>query len=281
MKSRLDCFPCCFAQVFRTGMIATDDQQTVKHLLDEVGDSMKELPLGSSPPEILKLMYEKIRDITGNFDPYKEIKQKSTENALKMYPYLKKIVAESEDRLFTAVKLAIAGNVIDMGIGKVFDVEHELDKAVKGQLAICDYEKFKGYLNKAEWVLYLGDNAGESVLDRVLIEELGKPVVFVVRGTPIINDVIYEDAVQAGIDKVTDIITSGTSSPGTLLDDCTDEFKEIYYNADMIISKGQGNYEALSTENAPIFFLLKAKCHVIAEDIGVNEGDIILKGPES
>ena len=126
--------------------------------------------------------------------------------------------------------------------------------------------------------MYIGDNAGECVFDRILIEEMKKPVIYVVRDMPIINDATYEDAVQAGIDKVATILSSGTDAPGTILKTCSAEFKNVYKNSKLIISKGQGNYEALSNERRPIFFLLKAKCDVIADDIGISKGDILLKG---
>ena len=150
--------------------------------------------------------------------------------------------------------------------------------SIKKYFAVCDYGKFKKYLDKAKEILYNGDNAGESVFDKILIEEMKKPVTYVVRGAPVINDATYEDAVKAGIDKVATIVSSGTNAPGTLLKTCNAKFKKVYNISKFIISKGQGNYEALSKEKRPIFFLLKVKCHVIDSDINVNEDDIILKG---
>ncbi|MCD6129607.1 MAG: DUF89 family protein, partial [Deltaproteobacteria bacterium] len=216
--------------------------------------------------------------ITGEFDPYKEIKKESTEKGLALYPSLKDEVEKSNDKLLTAIRIAIAGNVIDFGVNRNFNIEEEIDTVLKKDFAIFDYDKFKDYLDKSDEILYIGDNAGESVFDRILIEVMKKPVIYVVREMPVINDVTYEDAVQAGIDKVATILSSGTSAPGTVLETCNEEFKEIYRNSKFVIGKGQGNYEGLSDEKHLIFFLLKAKCWVIADDIGVNEGDIVLKG---
>jgi uncharacterized protein with ATP-grasp and redox domains len=168
--------------------------------------------------------------------------------------------------------------VIDLGVNKKFDIEEEIDVVLEKDFAIFDYEKFKHYLDKTDKILYIGDNAGESVFDRILIEEIKKPVIYVVREIPVINDVTREDAIQAGIDKVAPILSSGTSAPGTVLETCSSEFIELYRKSKFIISKGQGNYEGLSEEKGLIFFLLKAKCWVIADDIGVKEGDIVLKG---
>ena len=261
--------------------MATDDEKEIKALLDEVGMMLRDIPPESTPPETAQLIQRKIRETIGNSDPYKDIKDQNTENSLKLYPALKKEVEKSSDRLLTAIRIAIAGNVIDMGPNKSFDIEKELEEILVKDFAICDYGEFKCYLDRANEVLYIGDNAGESVFDRILIEEIRKPVIYAVRGAPVINDVTYEDAVNAGIDEVAAILSSGTDAPGAVLKTCNAEFLGLYGKSSFIISKGQGNYEALSEENRPIFFLLKAKCNVIADDIGVAEGDIVLKGPKN
>jgi len=280
MKTYLDCFPCFLNQALRAGRIATDDDKKIKRLLDEVGMMLRDIPLESTPPESGRLLYRKVSEITGNLDPYKKIKSESTKKALSLYPSLKSQIERSKDRLLTAIRIAIAGNVIDFGANWNFDIENEIDEVLEKDFAICDYNRFKDCLNETSEILYIGDNAGECVFDRILIEEMKKPVKYIVRDIPIINDATYEDAVQAGIDKVATILSSGTDAPGTILKTCSSKFKELYNNSKFIISKGQGNYEALSNERRPIFFLLKTKCHVIANDIGINEGDIILKGTE-
>jgi len=298
MRTYLDCFPCFMEQALRAGRIATNDEKKIKRLLDEVGRMLSSIPLESTPPESGKVIYQKVSEITGIPDPYKKIKRESTEKALTLYPSLKDEVKKGKDPLLTAIRIAIAGNVIDFGANSNFNIEQEIyeilrkdfaicdyekfraQEALRKDFAICDYEKFKAELNESNEILYIGDNAGECVFDRVLIEEMKKPVTYVVRDVPIINDATYEDAIQAGIDKVATIISSGTDAPGTILRTCNADFKKIYDNAKFIISKGQGNYEALSNERRPIFFLLKVKCHVIANDIGVEKGDIILKNSE-
>jgi uncharacterized protein with ATP-grasp and redox domains len=276
MKTYLDCLPCFLDQALRAGRIATNDE--IKRILDEVGMMLRDIPLESTPPETGRLIYQKIREITGTFDPYKEIKRESTRRALRLYPSLKKRVEKSNDKLLTAIRVAIAGNVIDFGANRSFNVEQEIREVIKKEFAILDYDKFKADLREAKEVLYVADNAGECVVDRVLIEELKKPVIYVVRDVPVINDATYEDAVHAGMDQVATILSSGTDAPGTILETCSEEFKRIYNNSKFVISKGQGNYEALSNENRPIFFLLKTKCDVIANHLGVHKDDIILKG---
>ena len=235
MRSYLDCIPCFFHQALRIGRTATDDEKEIKKLLDELGIMLKDIPLESTPPETARLIQKKIRESIGNPDPYKGIKNRSTEEALKLYPVLKEEVEKSDDKLLTAIRIAIAGNVIDMGPNKSFNIEEELDEILRKDFAVCDYDRFRHFLGKTDEILYIGDNAGESVFDMVLIEEMKKPVTYVVRGMPVINDVTYEDAIQAGIDTIATILSSGTDAPGTVLKTCSAEFREAYENSSFII----------------------------------------------
>ena len=276
MKTFLDCLPCFMDQALRAGRIATTDEKKIKTLMDSVGDMIKDIPMQNTPPETGEIIYRKIREITGLNDPYYEIKQSSIQEALSLYPELKKIIETSENSLLTAIRISIAGNVIDFGINREINLVKDIRRILKQPFAIFHFDEFIKQLEQAKSVLYLGDNAGESVFDRLLIEELGKPVTYVVRDIPVINDVTYKDAVDSGIDKVAEIISSGTTAPGIILKLCNDEFLELFYKSDMIISKGQGNYEGLSNVEKPVFFLLKAKCPVIAKDLNVKENDIVL-----
>ena len=281
MKTYLDCLPCFMNQALRAGRIASNDKRKIKKLLDEIGMLIHEIPMKNTPPETGALIYKKVSEITGNNDPYKKIKEKNIEHALHLYPELKQKVKESDDSLLTAIRLAIAGNVIDLGVGKEFDIVKDVETILHQEFAIFDYELFKQELKNAKEILYIGDNSGEAVFDKILIEQLGKPVIFAVREIPVINDITLKEAKQIGIDKIAKVISSGTIAPGTILNFCNDKFLKNFNNADMIISKGQGNYEGLSNVNRSIFFLLKAKCPVIARNIGVEENDIILKGKKN
>lgn len=277
MKTYLDCYPCFMNQALRTGRVATNDEAKIKRLLDSIGAELKNIPLESTPPETGDMIYRKVREITGVFDPYKKIKESHILEALSIYPELEKIIARADNKLLTAIKLAIAGNVIDLGVNKEFNIKKDVMRILKQDFAISHFELFVNQLKKAESILYLGDNAGESVFDKILIENLGKPVTYVVRETPVINDVTFQDAINSGLDEVAEIISSGSSAPGTILNLCSEAFLERFYNAGMIISKGQGNYEGLSKVDRPVFFLLKAKCKIIANDLHVQENDIVLK----
>ncbi|MFH0753575.1 MAG: ARMT1-like domain-containing protein [Candidatus Omnitrophota bacterium] len=183
-----------------------------------------------------------------------------------------------------AVELAIAGNVIDYAAKNNLNVEKEIQEILAGsfspeQKRVFEYELFRKELAEAKTILYLADNAGEIVFDRVLIEEICavREVTVAVRYKPILNDAVMEDAVFCGIDKIAHVISSGVDSPGTVLDYCSDEFLKIFKRADMVISKGQGNYEALSEAHRKIYFLFKVKCPVIANHSGARMGDIVLK----
>jgi len=278
VKTYLDCIPCFFDQALRAGRIATEDEEQIKHLLNELGMMLENISLESTPPETGRLIYQMVKKITGNSDPFKKLKSESTQQALALYPSLKKIIDESSDSLLTAIRIAITGNVIDYGANASFDINLAIERVLKKSFAICDYTAFKNNLARAKQVLYIGDNAGETVFDRLLIEQMDKPVIYVVRETPVINDATIDDAIQAGIDKIAKIVSSGTDAPGTILSTCSSEFKQMLDRSEFTIAKGQGNYEGLSNENHSIFFLLMVKCEIIADDIGVNNGDILLSG---
>lgn len=290
MRTYLDCIPCFYRQALDAARITGADEFIQKKIIDELSQLIPNFSLETVPPEMGRAIYSLVGKISGVKDPYKEIKGNSNKFSLKLYPKLKKEINISEDRLLAAVKLSIIGNIIDYGAKNSLNVVEEIDHLFQGNFMITNknssttfkYNLFKESLNKVNTIIYLADNAGEVVFDRLLIEELveelGKQVIYVVRGKPIINDALIEDAIFCGINKVAKITSSGSDAPGTLLKYCSPEFIKLYQNAELIISKGQGNYEALSEENRPIFFLFKAKCPIIAEDVDCNVGDMVLVG---
>jgi len=277
MKAYLDCIPCFMQQALRAGRIATSDQKKIKQILDKTGEMVKSISMQDTPAEIGMHVYRIVRDVTGVNDPYKDIKKQHIKEANSIYAELEKWVEMSDDKLLTAIKIAIAGNVIDMGVNKSFNIIKDIKKTLHQDFGILDYEGFKKQLSKSKSILYIGDNAGESVFDKILIKALKKPVIYAVRSIPIINDVTMEDAIDSGLDKVSELLDSGSEAPGLILSQCSPKFLEIFNNAGLVISKGQGNYEGLSNCNRQVFFLLKAKCAVIAGDLNVQVGDLILK----
>jgi damage-control phosphatase, subfamily I len=258
-----------------------------KWILDEFAKMLPDISLESSPPEIARLGYRLLRNISPKGDPYREIKQKSNQMALGLLGKLKSKVAHSKKRLLTALELAIAGNIIDFGVKNNLNVKGELTKILKQESksirkrSIFHYAEFKRVLKRAKNILYLGDNAGEVAFDRVLIEEIKriypeKNISYAVKDRPIINDALIEDAKFCGIDKFASIVSNGTDAPGTILFLCSKEFNDIYKKSDMIISKGQGNFESLSENTKPVFYLFMVKCPVVARETSCAMGNIVL-----
>lgn len=286
MKTYLDCIPCFFKQALDAARLAGATELEQKKILDALSKEVLNFKLDFCPPQMGRILYGLVGKITGKRDPFKEIKRKSNEFALALYPRLKKKVERSKDKLLTAVELAIAGNIIDYGVKNSLNIAQEIkkifaeeDKVIRREgKAIFAYSSFKKALRQAKEILYLGDNAGEVVFDRILIEQMqDKKIIYAVRDRPIINDCLMEDALFCGIDKYAQIISSGSDAPGTVLSRCRPKFRRIYREAELIISKGQGNFEALAGQRRPIFFLFKAKCPVVARHLKCKLGDIILK----
>ncbi|MEA1893647.1 MAG: ARMT1-like domain-containing protein [Euryarchaeota archaeon] len=277
MKAHLECIPCLLKQSLNATKVVTDDQAVQEKVLRSVMKVLIDTPVDYVPPEIARTTYSIVDDITGCDDPYKNLKMEYNQIGMRMYPYLKDIVDKSDDRLFTAVKIAIAGNIIDFGADIQFDVKETIKDVLTKEFAINDYPLFVESLEDSESILYLADNAGEVAFDRILIEEIidYTDVVYAVKNKPIINDATIDDALFCGIDSIAEIVTTA-DTPGTILERCDPEFVSIFRSADVIISKGQGNYETLSEEAGNIFFLLLAKCPVIAADLGVEIRDAVL-----
>ena len=280
MKTYLDCFPCFMRQALFAARISTNDVRLQREVLNRVAEELTRFPLDATPVEMGEKIHAIVKEITGNKDPYKEEKRKYNEIAMNMLPRLREIVSKSSDRLLSAIRIAIAGNIIDFGSLTDFNIEDSLEHALSVDFAIFDYDEFRSLLNTAHEVMYIGDNAGEICFDRVLVEELnrmGKKVYFITREEPVINDITLEDARFCKLHEIAEVMSSGSTAPGTIIKHTKKEFRDLFNSVPMIIAKGQGNYETLSGEKRPIFFLLKVKCPVVARDIGANNMDIVLK----
>jgi len=282
MKTYLDCFPCIVRQALESARMATNNEILQREILNSVFKELPKVPQTVTPPEIAVTVHRIIKKVSGNKDPYKKVKEKFNKKALQLYSDLKQKINKSDNHLLTAAKLAIAGNIIDFGAGgSNFDLNQNIKEVLSSNLAIDHFNKFKDDILSSSSVLYIGDNAGEIVFDRILIEEIKKyseaDIFFVVRGEPILNDATIEDAKFVGIDKVAEVISDGYDAPAILLSNSSKELKKAFDSADMVIAKGQGNYETLNEVKGNIYFLLKAKCLVLAKDIKSNLGDNILK----
>ena len=280
MKAELACLPCLVRQATEVVVLTTDDYVMQKKILRRCLAYMSEADLDRSPPEIAQGINTIVSSMTGISDPYKESKAAHTEKALQLIPEMEKIISESKDPFIAGLRLAIAGNIIDLGvIGSVSDenIKYTLVEAMNEPLSGTDPEQFRREVFDAGKILYLADNAGETVFDRVFISQLPRGKVTVaVRGAPAINDAILRDAVDAGLDLVAKIVENGSGAPATVLRDCSPEFREIFRQADLIISKGQGNYESLSSVKANIYFLFRVKCDLVKEHTGFPVGSLVL-----
>jgi uncharacterized protein with ATP-grasp and redox domains len=232
-----------------------------------------------TPPEATQFAHKVIHRMTGIKDLYKEPKRQNNLEALALYPYLKKLVRKARDPLLMAIRLAIAGNIIDYGALAEFDIKRTIKDVLEQKLAVSDYQRFRNDLKQAKLLLYVGDNAGEIVFDKVLIEELVKQVevVFAVKSRPVLNDVLMADAKMVGLNKVVRVIESGSDHAGTTVSKGTRQFKKLFKQADLVIAKGQGNFETMDQEKQNIYFLLKMKCPCLAKATGYEAGDIILE----
>ena len=207
---------------------------------------------GLIAPEVARKNQHQIKELLGIEDPYKDIKIRSNQYLLDKYPYFRDLIKNSKDPFDTALRLAIAGNIIDYAANPDFDLEGTIDKVLKEDFAINHSAELKKKLKTANTVLYLGDNAGEIVMDKLFLEHLELPnVYYAVRNAPVINDVTLEDARQTGIDKHATVISNGYDAPSTILSRVSKEFMEIYTKADVVISKGQGNLEETIKREKP------------------------------
>jgi len=281
MRTYFDCIPCFVRQALDSVRLTTDDENTIEQVMREVLCLACKMDLRQSPPAMAQKIHRTIRKLTGVQDPYRQAKQRFNKLALKMYPELKERVETSAEPFETAVRLAIAGNIIDLGVKTGLtesQVKENITKSLTDPLDMEALEEFRKATTQAKDILYLGDNAGEIVFDRLLIEQLPcKNITFVVKAKPIINDATMEDAKTTGLTEVVNVIDNSSDAPGTILEACSEVFRRRFDKADLVISKGQGNYETLSNVNKNIFFILRAKCPVIARHLGCEIGSLVLQ----
>jgi len=277
MKTYLDCYPCFLRQALEAARMAGAGERQQKAVLDRVLDVLGQIEPSSTPPEIGDRVHRIVRQEVSNSDPYRAAKEAGTRQALALYPRLKSLLAEANDPLEVGVRLSIAGNIIDLAAFGEYDLWSTVERVLAQPFAINDGVALREALSGAGQVLYLADNAGEAVFDRVLIKALDMPVIYAVKGGPILNDATREDALAAGVDQVAEVTSTGSDAPGTILDRCSEKFRRLYDEARLVIAKGQANYETLSEEGTKVFFLLQAKCPVIARDVGVPVGSIVLR----
>ncbi|NJD56416.1 MAG: DUF89 family protein [Nitrospirae bacterium] len=271
MITRIDCLPCFLRQTVIALRQLGMDGSVHQKVFRDVFAIMQDADMSKPPAYTTTLIHRKIRDAVDR-DPFEKIKREFNSIALSLYPGLRARVKAGPDPLWTASRLAIAGNIIDFGIFTSIDIDGSVDRSLRDDIAVDDYASFREDLRTSNEIIYLLDNAGEIVFDKLLIEELreaGKHVTAAVKGSPVLNDVTYDDAVQVGLDAVCEVIDNGSDAVGTILPWTSPVFRERFEKAELIISKGQGNFETLSGTEKRTYFLFQSKCDVVSQELGL------------
>jgi uncharacterized protein with ATP-grasp and redox domains len=279
MNTYLDCVPCFVRQALDAARYVTADERVHERVLREVLRTAAELELGRPPPFVGQIIHRRLRELTGVADPYLAAKRRFNRLALDALPALRAAVRASPDPLLAATTFAVAANALDLGIpavGTTTELEGALS-AAGARVLHGDLEAFRAEVARASHILYLADNAGEIVVDRLLVEVLGpERVTVAVRGGPVLNDATLDDAREAGMADLALVVDNGSDAAGTILEDCSEPFRRRFAEADLIVAKGQGNYETLSGAAGNLFFLFKVKCPVIARHVALPLGTLAL-----
>lgn len=276
----LECIPCLLRHTIDVlDFLEVDDElrrEIMTGALSEVGRIID----GSTPPMSAAGIYKVLREKGGFEDPYAPFKKLSTDRALDIMPNLIENIEKSSSPLEKAFEYAVAGNSIDLAtmgrenLGKIIEWLGNLQQS---DFAVNDFMKLERDLKHAKTLLYIGDNAGEVVFDRIVLEMLDIPeIYFGVRGAPALNDIVQSDAIYAGIDKPVKIVSTGSGVPGVVLDQCSTEFREIFKKADVVIAKGQGNFETLDDAERSIYFLFRVKCPLIGDRVNSDVGKFVI-----
>ncbi|MBN2577803.1 MAG: DUF89 family protein [Pirellulales bacterium] len=271
MKTFFDCIPCLIRQSLDSVRRVSSDERMHEQIVRDTLRETSRMDLDLPPAVMAQKIHRRIRRLCNHEDPYREIKDRLNQLALELYPLCRQRVEQSEFPLEAAVRLAIAGNLMDLGVKSQLSetqVRAAVDECLEDPLD-GDVAEFAAAVAEAGKILYLTDNAGEIVFDRLLIEQMPRErIIVAVKGAPVINDATLSDAETAGLPGIVRVIDNGSDAPGTVLDDCSETFRRHFTEADLIVAKGQGNYETLCDCPKTIYFLLRVKCPIIARDIG-------------
>jgi uncharacterized protein with ATP-grasp and redox domains len=277
------CVECIINQSRRVAEAINADETLSQKITSTAISMSKDFSFTQNPPEVATPLYEKMAELAGKKDLYDEVKRLSTLKALSFVPHLENEIKNSSLPLFTATKVAVAGNVIDLAAEVEFDLHEELDKIFHTDFAVNDFALLQEKLSHASTLLYIADNAGEHIFDKIYIQTITAlfpklEITYMTRGTAIINDVTFEEAQEAGFEEICHLVSSGVNTPGFVYNRANKASQELFDCADVIITKGMGNYECLSDYGRKdLFFLLKVKCNVVARSLGKELGDIICK----
>lgn len=271
------CIPCILKQAYNSASLFTDSKEIQLGILKSVCARVAEIKPDSAAPWFSTVIQDLIEDRLKISDVYSEIKEKNLKIALSFQPVIEEKISASEHPLIESIKAAIAGNAIDYGANPDFNISKEVHKIGEINLDEPTLHNFVNSVINAKIILYIGDNTEEAVFDIFLIKALGpERVVFAVRSRPVLNDITIKECKQLKIDKLCEVVESGSRIAGTDLTQCNSQFIDLFNSADVVIAKGQGNYETLLDVSRDIFFMFKVKCPAIALRCGQPEGTAAL-----
>ncbi len=282
MNIKKNCYLCIYTQIYNVTVRLNLDEKISGEILRATAKDLSKYDLTSKPPLVAADLYSNVSKILNKKDLFEEAKKTSISEAKNIKPVLKEKLLKSKNRLFDACKIAVAGNVIDLGVNQKYDIKKELKRIFEMNFYKNDFFEFEKKIKSAKTVCYLADNAGENIFDEILIETIKEinssvRIYYIVRGKPIINDVTKKDLKGLDIWNLADVIDSGVDTPGFCLEKANKNSLEIFYNSDMVISKGMGNFESLFGEcKKEIFYMFKVKCEPVAEISGSKKGEYML-----
>ena len=259
--------------------MVTEDENIQKEIMKKYAKIIPEaVDKDISAPELAAEIQAYIKKVSGVKDPYKKLKENNLAMASAILEIVKNEIDDAEDPFLASLLMAAMGNSIDAGVSLNVEIEENIERALKHSFTINDYQKFLNDINKAQNLLFIADNTGEALFDKLLLQKLKNydlNITYVVREVPILNDLTKKEALEIGIDKYAEIISGVSKAPGMLMQTASADFLEAYNKADIVLSKGQGNLECLYQEEENIYYLLKAKCELIAKILDVEIGDFI------
>jgi len=283
MKISRECIHCLARQAVEIAEEATSDVTMQEEIIKKSLKELVEMDFNETAPEVSFRMHQHAKSISGIDDPYKRLKEQYNEIANEIYNRIidEKWLDKAEDPFDMACRLAIAGNIIDFSVGlklEYSDIVKSVEDSIKHNIFGTGTTALREAVKKANNIMYIADNSGEIIFDKFLLKYLPlNKITYVVKGSPIVNDATMDDAISTGIVDLVKVIDNGNSAQGTIFKYCSSTFKSEFSKADLIISKGQANFETLSDiKDKNIFYLLRAKCISVASAIGCKQMDYVL-----
>lgn len=283
MKISRECIHCLARQAVEIAEEATADIKMQEVIIKSSLRELAEMNFDETAPEIAYKMHQHAKQITGILDPYATLKARYNDIATALYERIKdeKWLENAKDPFDMACRLAIAGNIIDFSVGLELepkDILQSVEDSIKCDIFGTGSSALQEAISNAKHIMYIADNAGEIIFDKFLLENMPMDkITFVVKGGPIVNDATMTDAIRTGVVDLVTVIDNGHSAQGTIMKDCSEAFRVAFEKSDLVISKGQANFETLSDiKDKTIFYLLRAKCRSVAESIGCKRMDYVL-----